>query len=250
MRAVFLLFTICLSQSLWAQFDKKINLNTSAGLVVPLGPALDLEDNPYTFSNFRPGVQLALGLQYNYSKALALGVSFRYGAWFAWSNPIEDDLGENPARNNTGINLDRAQINPFFQNYSLGIDVKYKFLRRSAFNPYVYGEASYNLFAGQVPPREQQASNILFFDGGDDVAIDNNFTFFRFDAQQVEVDFGWGLGGGIGLDWRASDTFIVFVQGGYNIVYTASNPEMRQNMQFFNTNVGLRLSLFKSKSLL
>lgn len=238
MKKLKLLFVcILMSSNLLAQFDRKINFNAFVGGAQSIGPELDPDDQPYAFSNFSLGGQIGAGIQYNI-EAFSFGFNFKYSRWFEWEDPIAGKKSTDTTfLRSIGVRgLGRESSR--FQNYSFGLDAKYKLFKYNRLRPYLFGEVNYNLVSGLIPPRE------IFVNFGGGVG-----SIFRFNRKEINTTGAFGFLSGLGLEFDASDAFGLFLQGGYNIVYTSGKKELRQNMQFFNAQLGIRFSLFKSKTI-
>lgn len=103
-----------------------------------------------------------------------------------------------------------------YNQIGLSLCPKYRFMPSSRVNPYLYGGFSLNYISYNLigVPEATQTSPAIF-----------------------------GFTGGLGIDFRVSDNFALFVQGGFNSFGS------KDQIRFFYTQIGANISMFKSKSL-
>ena len=243
--APFIFSFFLLTENAVAQFDKKFTFNGSLGTFVPLGKSVDEDSIPYVFPNFRNGLQASFGGQYNINSRLSLGLNLT--TWFAlnYKNPIPTPSG--------AVSIIAEEQKKYNSSYlskvGLGFDVRYRFFRMAKFNPYIYGEVNINSYGGEVAPRLQYYEQSTDGVYTDDI-ISNRYTILRFNSKEISTNYAIGLNNGAGVDIMLNDSFTLFIQTGYNIVFTKGDINLRQNLNYVNLVSGLRFSLFRSKSIL
>ncbi|MFL5731483.1 MAG: outer membrane beta-barrel protein, partial [Cytophagaceae bacterium] len=193
------------------------------------------------FPNFKNGGQAGLGVQYNINPSLSVGLN----AGTSVSIKYVDPLPLSSAVGSIGDDNYKSR----FANFSIGTDFRYKFLAAKKFSPYVYGEVNVNFYSARVQPHYTYINQNKPYDPYDPNGIDSKYTIARYNAREVS-SVAMGVTGGVGFDLKISNTFVLFLQSGYNIKFTQGNETMLKNLNFININTGLRFSLFKSKSLL
>ncbi len=135
-----------------------------------------------------------------------------------------------------------------FNNYSLGIALKYKLLRQALFNPYVFGEININYYSADIAPRLQYYESA---DGSkDSISISDKYTILRFNAKKIEPSLALGGNAGVGVDIKLNDTFTLMLQGAYHFVGTANDKNLGVNLSYVGIQGGLRFSILRSRSLL
>jgi hypothetical protein len=242
MRHKFLLFTLLIFSFLSseAQFDKKLTFNAFIGGFKPLGQKIDPDFIPYVFSNFQNGGQLGLGGQYNLNPNFSIGLNLVSSASISYKDPNK--------LSNVSISYE-GEYKSSFSIYSLGIDFRYKFFPNKKFNPYFYGEFNFNIYKGNVEPNSEYIDQYQY-DVDTAANISNKYTITRFNERVINSSFALGVLGGAGFDLKLSNTFVLFAQGAYNVKFTHKDAILQKNLNFVNVQLGLRFSLFKSKSLL
>lgn len=243
-----LVFLILSTSLAVAQFDKKVSFNLGGGYFIPLGTKVDADDVPYVFPNFTNGYQVFGGGQYNLNPNISIGLNFVASLAVNYKNPI---------KNGSDARLVEESKNYFsyFTNFGLGLDIKYKFLPTRKLNPYLFFEVNGNYYYGEVQPRLAFVDLNKFPPDSDpsrypDDVIKDKYTILRYNAQTITPTLAFGIRGGIGMDYRLSDSFSVFVQGGYSSVFAQSNPVIRTSLDLIGAQAGIRFSVFKSKSIL
>jgi opacity protein-like surface antigen len=116
----------------------------------------------------------------------------------------------------------------FFQNANydlLGISLcpKYRFLVSRRVNPYLFGGVSLNYITFSFEH--------------------NNIT------QKIDSPTSFGITGGLGIDFRLTDNFAIFWQGGFNRVDQQTVDHNSVWIESFYSQAGVNISLFKSRSL-
>jgi hypothetical protein len=223
-----------------AQFDKKITFNAFIGGFEPIGAKVDPDGIPYVFPNFKNGGQIGLGGQYNLNPNFSVGLNLVSSASITYKDPTPLQSGQS---------LDETKYKSSFSMYSLGADIRYKLFPGKKFNPYVYGELNFNIYKGTVAPHfeyiDQSQPDVDTLPN-----ISNKYTISRFNQREINSSFALGVLGGAGFDLKVSNTFVLFAQTSYNLKFTNNNSIIQKNLNYISAQVGLRFSIFKSKSLL
>ncbi|MBX9852969.1 MAG: hypothetical protein K2X86_14595 [Cytophagaceae bacterium] len=234
------LFFLLGSNKTFAQFDKKVSINASVGYVKPLSGKgkIDIEDNPYFFPNFRYGTQFNGAIQYNYTPKLSFLLNVGVTSMLGFKNPVTS-------------NKDKSA----FYIVGVGPEVKYHFLPSKKVNPYVLGEISINNYRGVQDAYDYTLNNpgedyyyVSPSSGGAYVNMDE--VRIRKSARRIESTFAMGVKVGGGLVFKLSESFAVFVQPSFSKIFTKGNEDLRIDTNFLTFEGGVKLSLFKSKSLL
>ncbi|HOP03536.1 MAG TPA: outer membrane beta-barrel protein [Tenuifilaceae bacterium] len=212
---ILMLFCICfvfLNNKAYAQFEQKITLQGSLGYVSAI--------NPSWFSEHYPsGASIDLGIQYNFSRSFSVAVLAQYGNFWGLYN--EEDEPDH-------------YMEEMADYYQLGINLapKFRFLPGKRFNPYVLGGA-----------------NISF------ISFDYTYYYIDYETNEIEdvyeeevIPVTFGFMGGVGFDYRLTDNFSLFLQSGVNTVWD-NDEDYPEFLTSFYTQVGVNISLFKSKSL-
>jgi opacity protein-like surface antigen len=245
-RKLVLILFFFVNQLGYAQFDKKLTFSAFVGAGLPVGVKLDADSTPYVFSNFKNVFQLGGGVQYNIGSKLSFGINtiFLYATNYVNPLPVESkaqDIIEKEKKNYASSYLTNLAIGPAF---------KYKFFRNTAFNPYIFGEINFNYYNGYIAPRLQYYDLRSEDDTPNTETVLERYAILRFNSTTIPPSIAVGTHFGMGFDIKLSDTFAILYQLGYQINATATNNAMRKNMEFFSTQIGLRFSIIKSKSIL
>jgi hypothetical protein len=242
---LWLLIMICMlagtTDSL-AQFDKKFSLQGSIGVSRPLTGSksnkTDQEGNPYLFNNFGYGLSLSFNGRYNISPRLAVGL----------------DVGGTNFRNYTNTR-NGAKDNSRLSDISFGPFINYYILNTHSFKIYGLAEPNINYYWGFQDAYTYALNDLdyaYFYVDNYDVTqyMQTDQVLIRKSAQKVSPSLAFGCKAGVGFEVRLSDFMNMVVQADYNNVFTKRVPTLRTNMSYLSFTGGLRLSLFKSKSLL
>ena len=228
-------------ENAYSQFDRKVTFNAFLGYFKPLGTKISPDSVPFIFPNFKNGPQGGVGVQYNVTPSFSIGLNASYSLSFKYVDPLPLTSG-----------VDKVQGDNYKSRFSLiniGTDFRYKLFASKKISPYVYGEVNLNFYNAKVQPHYTYINQNKPYDPFDPNGINTKYTIARYNAREVNT-IALGVTGGAGFDFKISNTFVLFIQGGYNIKFTQGNDIMLANLNFINANAGLRFSLFKSKSLL
>jgi len=226
-----------------AQFDKKVSFNVGGGYFIPLGSKVDADNVPYVFPNFTSGYQILAGGQYNLNPNFSIGLNFIASLAVNYKNPISNGSDEK-------LKEESKNYYSYFTNFGLGLDLKYKLFPTGKLNPYLFFEVNGNYYYGEVEPRLAYIDQNKVHSSYPSDVIKDKYTILRYNAQTIQPSFGFGIRGGIGIDYKLSDSFTVFIQGGYSSVFSQSNASLRTSLDFIAAQAGIRFSVFKSKSIL
>lgn len=198
-----------------AQYEQKVTLHGSLGYVSALSPDW--------FNEYYPnGASIDAGIQYNFSRKFSLAILANSSVFF----------GLNEFTETSEIRIETSS-----DYYQLGISLapKFRFLTSKRVNPYVLGGVSLNLLSYDYLYQYWE------YDGSEwDLKED------EYESEVVPATFGFIVGAGI--DFRLTDNFAVFIQSGVSSVWDMDEvyPEF---LNSFYTQLGVNISLFKSKSL-
>jgi hypothetical protein len=229
-----------------AQFDKKITFSVYGGQILPLLKKVDKDSIPYIFPNFKNIFQLGVGMQYNLNNKISIGGNLSYFNGFTYNDPEELQKGTVAA---SVIEEENKQYASYFSNLIMGSYFKYNFMPDKKFNPYAYGEVNLNFYSALVQPRLRYLDNTALFDKEED-QVGDKYTILRFNKREIPLAIAFGGLIGAGLDYKLSNSFKIFLQSSYNHAFTNRQGEMKIDMNYINSQLGVRFSLFKEKSLL
>ena len=154
-----------------AQFEQKLTLQASGGLVVPLAPE--------SFTDiFDLGFSVDAGIQYNFSRSVSLVVMAKYATYFF----VPDD----------GFGLETAK----FTQLGISLCPKFRFFPRSRVNPYLYGGASVNYIGisfsmeGEETRSKEEPVSVGAVAGlGLDIRLNDNVAlFWQLGLNRVDFD--------------------------------------------------------------
>lgn len=198
-----------------AQYEQKITLHGSLGYVSAISPDW--------FKEFYPdGGSLDVGIQYNFSRKFSLAILANSSVF----------LGLNESTETSEYRIESSS-----DYYQLGLSVapKFRFLTSKKVNPYILGGLSVNFLSYDYLYQEWE-----YEDGVWELKED------EYESEVVPITFGFILGGG--FDFKLTDNFSLFIQSGVTSVWDADDT-LPEFLNSFYTQVGLNISLFKSKSL-
>lgn len=230
----------------FAQFDKKLTFNAFLGSAIPLGAKVDADSVPYVFSNFNNAAQLGGGLLYNASSKFSIGANITFLYCLNYKNPIPVESKAQNIINQESKNY----ASSYFTNIGIGPYVKYKFFRNAKFNPYLFSEINLNYYSGYVAPRLKYYKPVSDDQTPDEQSILDRYSVLRYNSNQIKPNLALGTHFGAGLDVKLNDSFSIMFQVGYQIGFTASDESLRRNLEYISSQLGLRFSLIKSKSIL
>jgi opacity protein-like surface antigen len=250
------MIAILVPATLFAQFEQKLSLNVSAGYFNTLGWS-GWEENweehgPSLMPNFKGGVSIGAGLQYNFNRHFSiefqLGYRFAPGWYFDASPEGEDEfnyLYYEVYDNTTSTVLASGDNYMDLANFHFGIAPRYYFIPGSKINPFVYAGVTVNYTDVYIENKEYEAYKAA---GIEDQYEDNPELYEWFDYQ-VSV----GLMAGAGVEFELNENWGLFAMGTYHFI-PLDDEEFYLNSFLVNyhdlsINLGARFSLLKSKDL-
>lgn len=201
--------------SVKAQYQQKVTLHGSLGYVSAISPDW--------FKEYYPdGGSIDVGIQYNFSRKFSLAILANSSVF----------LGLNEF---TETSEYRIESSSDYYQFGVSLAPKFRFLTSKKVNPYVLGGLSVNFLSYDYLYQEWE------YDGEEWDLKENEY-----ESEVVPFTFGFILGGG--FDFRITDNFSLFIQSGVTSVWDADDT-LPEFLNSFYTQVGLNISLFKSKSL-
>lgn len=246
-KTLFLLFFLA-NSSLFAQFNTRISLETSLGYSSPTYFSFaktDTEGFPRFFPNFTVGANLSAGLYYRLNRKLSIGTQLAFYYFTEWENPVsvndQDDLLQN-------ARLSEKNVNSEFQTLEVSSRIRYSILEDRRISPFLVGGFGVYAYRGILPARAEVIARENESKEGTD--IKSVLTVLRFDPTVVRTQLTWGLHGGLGVDFNLSRYFTLYWQACYTSVFTLGEPVLKLNTHFISQNIGMRVNIFRKKSLL
>jgi len=237
-----------------AQFEQKVSLSFAAGTFKTFGnktyrPEWGVsaeDDEPTQMPNYKPGLFISQGFQFNINRRLSLmadyGVMYS-GKWYYkiyeennyldWAiyDSITDEL----------IKEGSDELN--FLNICIGVAPKYYLLEGKKWNPFIYAGITFNYTKSTFEDRQYEARKQLNILSIEDSPSD----------PYLEKSFGLGLLSGIGLEYLLTDKLGFYASASYyNILLNKNNfktEEQRENFHSLTLQAGIRFSFIKSKDL-
>lgn len=223
----------------------KKDLSSKATAMVFTGVVITSKGDPISqegtvenvFANYRPGPTFGLGLGYNYSEKLSfIGKAYAY--------PLRQE----------NFKMDAVTV---------GLDVKYNFIPvREKFSPYVCAGLTYS-FAGitksgfDVVEEKDSAYSVINLIGAYDptsILVLEEVSRDPLVSTNVIPMFGYKLS--LGVDFKINRKLKGFVQVDYDHSFAKENNQLKSffpsnsgDFNFISINGGIRIDLFKSKSL-
>ncbi len=272
------LVLLCTATLLRGQFEQRLTLNFSAGLVAPSGPKeyvdydVPLTDTyfsgtiaqtrPYLMANFNKGMSFYGGIQYNFSRQFATAFSvqlfqilnweysyewnFMYpeetirGSWMEWQIR-ESDIDPDGSYD---VIVESGENKLSLTNIGISATPKVYALPGRRFNPYLFGEISYNLTNLSLRNNYGRAINRYHIEGIEYEPL----------VKILERSIGLGLYPGMGAEFRLSENLGIFLQGGYSVIFV-NDKKLKdagfaaENFTNMRTEAGVKLSFWRSKNL-
>lgn len=252
---IMILFNIPGSAS--AQFEQKLSLNISGGYFNTVGWD-GWEENwedlhgPSLMPNFKGGPSLIAGLQYNFNRHFSLEFQLGYRLSFTWYFDDSEE-GDDPhnylsweINDESGIEvLESGENYMDLSNLHLGLAPRYYLFPGNRFNPFIYAGISLNYTDVWFENTEYEAYGSL---GREDdyqekYELENWFDYH----------VGIGLMAGAGVEYSLRETLGLFAIAGYYFIPLkeeafATNTYL-VNYHDININLGVRISILKSKEL-
>ena len=255
-RKTLLLLIISVPLLATAQFEQKISLNLSGGAFSNIGPKTWMpewgssaeDEEPLQIANYKPGVFITLGLQYNLNRHLSFqaDVGMMYsGNWFY---DIYDGVNYTEYRiwdpADEDILLEQGHNEFTLRNVGVGLTPKYYLMPGKRMNPFLFGSLSFNFTSTTFDDNEWKAYRDLDMLAPDDSGPDRAF---------IENNTGMGFYPGIGLEFNVSDKFGFHLTAGYYFILLNETefltPEQNENLNAITLQAGVRFSFLKSKDI-
>lgn len=254
-----LLLLVLAARPAGAQFEQKMSLNLSGGYFNTLGwtsydPAGGSNYNePTLMPNFKGGPAVSAGVQYNFSRNVALEIQFGYSFSPGWYYDASDESQE--SFNYLRYEIYRDTINyevvasgenyMDLTNIHIGIAPRYYFLPATRINPYVYAGISLNLTSVYYEEREFDAYLAL---GREDEWEGNHDL-----ANWFSDHTGLGFLAGAGAEYAVSEHLGLVAQVTYHHIPLKSEAFVNDfnsiNYHDISIQLGVRLSFLKSRKL-
>lgn len=234
------------SQSVFGQFNTRFVLDVSAGAASPVhfGSKLDPDRNIYILPNFGMGYQTNFSIFYNLSLKTSLGISLQYDMFNNWKDPVESST-----KYHEEFSFD--EFTPEFHLASWAVVLRHRVFADAKISPFFGLGLTYAQYVAEVPPRIE----VIVQDDAIPTVNPNEHildvtTVARTGAVVVDLSSAIGYQAYAGVDWRVSNYLTAYLQTNYEEVLTANNKKLRLNTRIAGLSLGLRLNIFKRKSIL
>lgn len=256
------LIVFACSISTFGQFEQKISLNFSAGIIKTFGPKTYIPDwattpddkEPLLMSNFEMGWAVNGGVQFNINSHFSILADIGFmssGYWYydpSDPNDPEDDYNylyyEIYADTIDWEVVASGEDELTMFNLNIGLTPKYYFLPGKKFNPYIFAGININYTNVDFIDHEYEAYKDL--DRLDEYGDSET-------ALWLDSSFGIGVFPGAGVEYKLNDNIGFFIQTGYYLILLNKNefdyPEAEENFHAFKLQLGIQLSFWKSKDL-
>jgi len=250
-----LLFLLLVPLALHSQFEQKISVSLSGGMFYTMGASTyrpdywssPEDDAPLMMSNFKPGADVMLGIQYNLNRHISIqldGAVHYAGQWYFEEDGISVLYYNIDDPDNDEISLASGENELMFTNIAIGITPKFYFRPGKRVNPFLFAGINLNLTSTTFKDNEWAAlKEHGLLDPPDDPPEQ------AFDLQNT----GPGFFPGIGLDLALGDRLSLFLLSGYRLVLLKEDnfytPEQHENLNALSVQAGIRVSFIKSKDL-
>jgi len=251
-----LLFTafVAVSSSTYGQFNTRFALELSAGIAQPLAfdNQIDPDGIPYMYQNFEWGNNLNAGIYYRLNRRMSIGLTVSQSLHWDWKDPVA--LEERHATFKKEFAY--ADFESFFQVIEAGTKFRYEIAPDSRISPFLVGGVSAYTYSGEIPPKidiidHDPAAELAERDfEGDSEYIFEIKTVLRTNAVLIKPTTQIGFNGGAGIDFALSNYFSIILQANYHHLYTNQDEKLRLETQFLTANLGLRMNVFKKRSIL
>ncbi len=254
LKYTFLGILALLSTSVYGQFNTRFALEISAGTTHPLNFAenIDPDGIPYMYQNFDWGNNLSAGIYYRLNRRMSVGLVASQNLHWTWTDPatLEDEYAE------FGREFNYQGFQPFFQIIKIGSNFRYEIAPDARISPFLMAGTGGYTYLGEIPPKidiidhdPESLLGILDEDGTSEYIYEIK-TVLRTNAVVVEPTTQIGLNAGAGIDFALSNYFSVILQANYNRIFTTKNNNLRLDTQYVTANIGLRMNVFKRRSIL
>jgi len=244
--------------ALHSQFEQKISVSLSGGLFFTLGASTyrpdywssSEDDQPRQISNYQPGADAMLGIQYNLNRHISIqldGAVLYSGQWYYEEDGISVLYYNIDDPDNDEISLASGDNELTLMNIAIGITPKYYIRPGKRVNPFLFAGFSLNFTSTSFKDNEWQAYSDLGLLDIHDPDGDGP------DRANIESNSGIGFFPGIGLDLALGDRLSLFLLSGVHLVLLNEEnfytPEQHENLNAFSAQAGIRVSFVKSKDL-
>ncbi|GEM_PF-3810477 len=247
-------FLLLVSASTYGQFNTRFALELSAGIAQPLAfdKQIDPDGIPYMYQNFELGHNLNAGIYYRLNRRMSIGLTVSQSLHWDWKSPIALEERHSAFKKEFAY----AGFESFFQVIETGTKFRYEIAPDSRISPFLIGGVSAYTYSGETPPKIDIIDHDPVaefaerdFEGGNEY-ISEIKTVLRTNAVLIKSTTQVGFNGGAGIDFALSNYFSIILQANYHHLYTHRDKKLRLETQFLTTNLGLRMNVFKKRSIL
>jgi opacity protein-like surface antigen len=231
-----------------AQFEQKLSLSISSGILKTLGKKLDSGDI-FQMGNYKLGVYENIGLQFNLGKRFSILSEF--GLFYSGKWDYQNDLHfsfEDP--NNSGQSIAEGYNTLTLANMSLGVKPKIYLNPGKQLNPYLSFGLSLNFTKAVFTDNYWYTGKNLY-----DQGILPNFLSNEpapYDPW-LSKNTGLGFNPGAGLEYNLSDKIGFSVSAGYSLIFLNGknfpNEKIVENLHAVSVHAGIHYNFLKSKKL-
>jgi hypothetical protein len=250
-----------------AQFEQKLSLNLSAGYFNTLGwedyePSWAIGQEiyePYLIANFKSGISIIAGIQYNFSRHLSVeffaGWQFSGRWYYDYSDEDSDpfnylywELYEDTIDYNVVASGEHYMD---LSNLQFGLAPRYYLLPGKKVNPFIMAGITLNYVDVYFEDTEYQKREEL------DIWEEEKEDYEGYYHLENWFDYHVGIGikAGVGIELVLSDRIGITAQAHYDFVplpvsaFLDEDEELNENFHGLNFQVGARFSFLKSKDL-
>lgn len=257
-----------------AQFEHKVTLNFSLGLISPVGvneyiyPVTNMHYTnnwlmPYLFSNFNNGYSFTGGAQFNINRYFALGTGVGAEVIGGWDYidsynmngvRIERDFLEWTITDGEDNVLSSGTNELNLYNLSIGVFPRINLAYGRKLNPYFFVEVTFNYTDINYVDNRRQSWIDMGYSASDYDAWYSSLTSRTAYKDTPQHSFGVGLYPGFGFDLNVSNAMGVFIHGGYSYISINKTDLEQANLEPENFNtikveMGLKFSFLRSKDI-
>jgi opacity protein-like surface antigen len=242
---LFFLFLLLIPLTSRAQFEQKVSVNFGAGVFKTFGKALGKYD-PMQMPNFKTGLSLEGGIQFNLNRRLSLMADIGYmnsASWaYYWTDGVNDT---HYTVYDTLENLLAEGYNDLsLSNLSIGLMPKLYILPGKKLNPYLFAGLNFNFTHSVYTNNTWKDADRLGILPPDDTGPYNPY---------LEKNVGIGFNPGFGLEYNPNDKICFYISAGYYFIKLKNenfkSPDLEENFNAYVIHAGLRYSFLKSKDL-
>jgi hypothetical protein len=251
-----LLLLLLVPLALHSQFEQKISVNLSGGMFTTMGASVyqpdywasSEDDIPLQISNYKPGPDAMLGIQYNLNRHFSIQVDVGVLFSGSWYFDVGEDINYTEFwvwdPDDEEILLTSGENELTLKNIGIGITPKYYIRPGKKINPYLFAGISLNFTSTTFEDNYWAAlKEFGLLDPPDDPP----------ERANIEKNIGPGFFPGVGLDLALGDRFSLFLLSGIHVVMLKEGnfytPEQQENLKALSAQAGIRVSFVKSKEL-